>query len=342
MTVRRTLAVAAAVLLIAAGGVAALYAVRSEVPTGSVLVAASVTPAPTETVRLATLSPSATVDPTRLQNTLVRCGTLVANSVASGQGSGPNTYELLSPTAVSVGRFGWVAGESALGTYVCVRVLVGVPLAEFSSLLHPGHAGYVPAPTLVAIDSCGSVSAYAADGAHMLVTLTAGGRAAQYDLQYQFRGGSWPADIGDRLSRGTPQLVLITGVQVAPDSGSPNAISLRQFNVARVTACPTTLSVVSPQPIGFTIPPGCAYIDPPSIGGDQSRWSFDCGTTSDARGALAYSLTQQGWMNCSMVTATASWAKGTLRLVVVEGAGGPGGYPRLAQPSRPASTSSCP
>ena len=137
-------------------------------------------------------------------------------------------------------------------------------------------------------------------------------------------------------------MLLITGAQVAPDSGSPNAISLRQYNVARVSGCTSTGSV-NPRPAGFTLPPGCAYIDQPIAGADQSTWSFDCGVASrDARGTLAYALTQQGWISCGAVTATAGWAKGTARVAIAEGAGGPGGYPKLTQPTRPAASSSCP
>lgn len=342
MTTRRSLATIAVVLLILVVGIASLYAVRSQVPPTAVFPTSSLTP--TATVAIATSTPVATPpvktnDP--ITTVVVGCGTLVVNSVTSGQGSGPNTYELLSPTGIYVGRFSWDAGQSALGTYICARLIPGVPMSGFSALVRAGEAGYVAQPTLVASDSCGSVTAYVADGAQMLVTLTAGGTATQYNLQYQFVGGTSPTDIGTRLSAGTPQLLLITGGQVAPDSGSPNAISLRQYNVARVSSC-TPTSSVSARPIGFTLPLGCAYIDQPVVGADQSSWAFECGTSRDARGALAYPLTQQGWTSCGAVTATASWAKGTARLGIAEGAGGPGGYPKLTQPARPAASSSCP
>lgn len=344
MTTRRSLATLAVVLLIIVGGVAILYAVRSQEPPTRVFVAPSPTPTATSTVALATSTPI-TTPPGKTSDpigTVVGCGTLVANSVTSGQGSGPNTYELLSPTGIYVGRFGWDAGQSALGTYICVRLIPGAPMAGFSALVRPGESGYVAQPTLVAADSCGSVTAYAADGAHMLVTLSAGGTATQYNLQFQFAGGTSPTDIGTRLQAGTPQLLLITGSQAAPDSGSPNAISLRQYNVARVSACTAATSSVSPRPTGFTLPLGCAYIDQPIVGSDQGTWNFECGASRDARGALAYPLTQQGWTSCGAVVATASWAKGTARLGIAEGAGGPGGYPKLTQPTRPSASSSCP
>ncbi len=343
MTTRRSLATLAVVLLIIVGGVAILYAVRSQEPPTRVFVAPSPTPTATSTVALATSTPI-TTPPGKTNDpigTVVGCGTLVANSVTSGQGSGPNTYELLSPTGVYVGRFGWDAGQSALGTYICARLIPGAPMSGFSALIRPGEAGYVAQPT-VATDSCGSVTGYAADGAHMLLTLTASGAATQYRLEYQFASNAAPTDIGNRLAANTPQLLLITGRQFPPDSGSPNAISLRQYNVARVSSCTPTANV-NPRPAGFTLPLGCAYIGQPLVGTDYSQWDVDCGGASnDARGTLAYPLTQQGWASCGVGLGNASWAKGTARLTVTEGAGGPGGYPKVTQPARPAATSSCP
>lgn len=87
------------------------------------------------------------------------------------------------------------------------------------------------------IVACGLVIRYAADGAQMLVTLSSAGAQTQYNLQKQFAASSPPPDIGDRLAAGTPQTLRITGRQVAPDSGSPNAISLRDFTVTRVDSC---------------------------------------------------------------------------------------------------------
>jgi hypothetical protein len=340
VTTRRSLATLAVALLILVAGVALLYVTRAQVPPTT----AVSTPIPTVTAT-ATASATSTPPPKTSADsasTIVACGILVVNSITSGQGSGPNTYELLSPTGVSVGRFGWDAGQSALGTYVCVRLIPGAPMAGFNSLIRAGETGYVPQPTIVATDSCGSVTAYAADGAHMLVTLAAGGAATQYNLQFQFVGGTSPTDIGTRQQAGTPQLLLITGAQVAPDSGSPNAISLRQYNVARVSGC-TPTSSVNPRPAGFTLALGCAYIGQPVSGTEFGQWDVDCGAASNnARGTLAYPLAQQGWVSCGVGLGNASWAKGTARLTVSEGAGGPGGYPKITQPVRPAATSSCP
>lgn len=331
----------AVVLLILVAGVALLYAMRARMPPATASSTAS--PTPTATIAAVTSTPIVTPpgktnDPVR---TVVHCGTLVVNSRTSGQGSGPNTFELLSPTGNHVGGFSWVSGQSAVGTYICARLTPGVPNSGFDSLIRAGEPEYVAQPS-VAIDSCGSVTGYAADGAHMLVTLTAGGTATQYRLEYQFVRGTSPTDIGDRLSTNTPQLLLITGRQVPPDSGSPNAISLREYGVARVAACAPTSSV-SPRPTGFTLPLGCAYLGQPVVGGDQNSWSFDCGWASrDARGSLASALTEQGWISCGAVTATASWAKGTARLLIAEASGSAGDYPKFTQPARPATSSSCP
>lgn len=336
------MATLATILLIIVAGGALLYAARSQLPPATV--SSTPSPTPTSTAALATASPIAsstgkTNDP---RATVVGCGTLVVNAVTSGEGSGPNTYELLSPTGVVVGRLFWDAGQSAVGTYVCVRAIPGAPVVGFSSLIRPGEAGYVAQPTLVATDSCGTVTGYAADGAHMLLTLTAGGTATQYRLEYQFAYNAAPTDIGDRFSTKTPQLLLLTGRQFPPDSSSPNAISLRQYNVARVSSCMPTTSV-NPRPAGFTLPLGCAYIGQPLSGTEYSQWDVDCGGPSnDARGTLAYPLIQQGWTGCGVGLGNSSWAKGTARLSVTEGAGGPGGYPKVSQPARPAATSSCP
>jgi hypothetical protein len=346
VTSRRSLGTLAIVLLILVAGVALLYAVRAEEPPTRVFVAPSLTPTPTATAALASSTPIAT-PPSKTNQAVanvVVCGTLITTPAGSGQGSGPNIYDLLSPTGVSgvsIGAFFWDAGQSALGTYLCARLVPGVPILRFDSLIRSGDPGYVAQP-MVATDSCGSVTAYAADGANMLVTLTAGGIATQYNLQFQFVGGTSPTDIGTRLAAGTPQLLLITGAQVAPDSGSPNAISLRRYNVARVSGC-TPTSSLSSRPTGFALALGCAYIGQPLVGTDYSQWDFDCGVASnDARGALAYALTEQGWTSCGAVTATASWAMGTARIGIAEGAGGPGGYPKLTQPARPAASGSCP
>lgn len=76
------------------------------------------------------------------------CGPLAENTITSGQGSGPNTFELRPATSVRTGalssaRFGgWVSSDRpALGTYVCVWLLQGAPMGGFESQVRPGEAG---------------------------------------------------------------------------------------------------------------------------------------------------------------------------------------------------------
>ena len=105
---------------------------------------------------------------------------------------------------------------------------------------------------------------------------------------------------------------------------------------------PATRAV--PPPVGFVIPQACVYVAPPLVGGDQGEWKVDCGAEANrnARGTLAPALTQQGWTLCGAVTATATWAKGTARLLIAESSLAPGEYPRIVQPARPAASASCP
>lgn len=88
------------------------------------------------------------------------------------------------------------------------------------------------------IGVCGSVTAYAADGAQMLLTLTSRGTTMQFKLQYQFAKNPPPTDIGDRLAANTPQLLSLQGRLADADTGSPSSRRLEDFGVKRVSACP--------------------------------------------------------------------------------------------------------
>jgi hypothetical protein len=178
----------------------------------------------------------------------------------------------------------------------------------------------------------------------MVVDLVADGVTTRYNIQYQFAypTGSAAAQAAVvRAAQGAPYPLLLRGRQVAPDTGLPNTIQLREFMVTQVARCDTSASV-QPKPNAFVLPPGCGYVGPATVGTDYSAWKFDCGegANHDARGALAYSLTQQGWAGCGVGLGSASWMKGDLRLVVSEGSGapGPGGLPILTQPARTVQT----
>ena len=126
---------------------------------------------------------------------------------------------------------------------VITRVRDGDPggMPSASPSLAPSTSVTLPTSTASSpalVNFCGTVTRYAADGAHMLLTLAAGTVSQQFNLQYQFAQRTPPTDIGDRFARGESQLLRVVGRESVPDSGSPGAITLRDYLVERVTACP--------------------------------------------------------------------------------------------------------
>ena len=95
-----------------------------------------------------------------------------------------------------------------------------------------------PPSAAVGLVTCGRLTAYTSDGAHALLTISSLSVATQYNLAYQSASSPPPDDIGTRFANGTPQLLKVSGQQAAPDSGSPNAVVLRNWMVARVDSCP--------------------------------------------------------------------------------------------------------
>ena len=99
-------------------------------------------------------APTATpTTPTKTNNPTTNdlfCGVLTENTITSGQGSGPNTFELRPTTSVRTGtlgsaRFGgWLSVDRpALGTYVCVWLGQGAPIGGFESQVRSGDPGYI-------------------------------------------------------------------------------------------------------------------------------------------------------------------------------------------------------
>jgi hypothetical protein len=183
-----------------------------------------------------------------------------------------------------------------------------------------------------------------ADGAQMVVDVVADGVTTQYNLQYQFAypkgSAAGQADV-IRAAQDVLYRLMLRGRQVAPDTGLPNTIQLRDFMATKVVRCETVASI-QPKPNAFVLPLGCGYVGSPTVGTDYSAWQFDCGegANHDARGALGYSLAQQGWTGCGVGLGNATWMKGDLRLIVSEGSAvpGPSGLPTLTQPARPGGT----
>src|SRR5687768_6589255 len=103
--------------MVLVGGIAVLYAIRAPAPSSTVPASdppTSASPTSTATPVAVRSSPIETppVKTNDAVTTVVRCGTLAPNSVASGAGSGPNTYELHAPSGVSVARFFWPTGQA--------------------------------------------------------------------------------------------------------------------------------------------------------------------------------------------------------------------------------------
>lgn len=140
-------AVAAAVVLIALALVPVLGQ-RAANPAATPVPSA----APTQTPGVAAPTPLATTGAP--SGTDVFCGVLSANSVTSGQGSGPDTYQLRPATSVRTGPIpwetfgGWVTGRPPLGTYVCALIgqgapSQGAPIGVFQRAINANDAGYI-------------------------------------------------------------------------------------------------------------------------------------------------------------------------------------------------------
>ena len=103
-------------------------------------------PAPTATTPT---TPAVTATPVANTASDLFCGQLSSNTITSGQGSGPNTFELRPTTSLRTGtvgsvRFGgWVTDRPPFGTYVCVWLAQGAPVSGFQSQVRSGDAGYI-------------------------------------------------------------------------------------------------------------------------------------------------------------------------------------------------------
>ena len=106
------------------------------------------------------------VAPTSAPSTpVVYCGVVNANSVTSGQGSGPRSYELQVTSGPGGGGRFAVPESIALptiGSYICGQFVQGVPMNSLVSLLRPGDPGYVAQPGTATIAPAPSAAAPAA------------------------------------------------------------------------------------------------------------------------------------------------------------------------------------
>jgi hypothetical protein len=91
-----------------------------------------------------------------------------------------------------------------------------------------------------------------------------------------------------------------------------------------------------PAPTGFVLPQMCAFVEPPVVGTDDTKWAVDCGAQAnhDARGTLGLALTEQGWTSCAIGLGTMQVQKNGMMLGVEESTLAPGEYPGLTQFAR--------
>lgn len=83
--------------------------------------------------------------------TAVYCGTAAANSLTTGQGSGPRTFELRVTSGPGGGGRFSVPESIALptiGSYLCGQFAQGVPMNGLLAVLRAGDPGYVAAGSL--------------------------------------------------------------------------------------------------------------------------------------------------------------------------------------------------
>ena len=150
------------------------------------------------------------------------------------------------------------------------------------------------------------------------------------------------ADGSGLLTQGPypPGAWQVTDLRTGATAAIPQLPGENILRTVIVPSVPTPSSAGAP--IGFALPAGCSFVGSPVVGSGGTQWQFDCGSAAnrDARGTLAPAFTQQGWSSCGAVTATATWMKGDLRLLVAEGAGGSGSnaFPTLTQPAGPRGT----
>jgi hypothetical protein len=196
-------------------------------------------------------------------------------------------------------------------------------------------------PTTAIAVSCGQVRRRVSDGARMLLTLGVGGTTTTYNLEYQFASVRPAPDVGSGTPGSQPPFVLVYGREVPPDSGSPEAVSLRDFTATQVADCPGAATVGPAAFTGFLPPPSCSYVGGPSLAADHSDRFVDCGPTGNraARDTLASALIEQGWSLCGFGAAAATWAKGATSISIAESSLAPGDFPRLTQTAR---SVSCP
>ena len=198
-----------------------VYVVRSQVPVSTVLASptptatATASPSPTSTTPAPTVAKSSS--PLR---TIVFCGTLgKASDVPSGEGSGADT--LASPKGDVIVRFAWSSSNKPpLGTYLCARYELAVPVLGLVAVLAQNDPDYLPA-TIITAGSAEQLADALGDAleASDFVTLRGLMDPAGFFYQLYQTDGSQPITPDqaiDWIKRGTADGMLHVTVQRRP------------------------------------------------------------------------------------------------------------------------------
>jgi hypothetical protein len=99
--------------------------------------------------------------------TVIYCGVVAPNSITSGQGSGPRTFEFREPSSPpGGGRFGVPNSVElpTIGSYICGQFEQGAPSNALVAYVRPGEPGYVaqpgPAVSPGPVHQCGTFVSY--------------------------------------------------------------------------------------------------------------------------------------------------------------------------------------
>lgn len=205
-----------------------------------------------------------------------------------------------------------------------IDALTGQTVARIPDAVPPdGCAALAPSPAPAAFATvCGTISDWMPDGplTDGSFVLNAPGRAP---IRLTIPAGRLGGNAAGYVCVG-----VVAGRPYPLFDGFATANTPLFVEQGRVPA-----STASPSPLGFVLPQACAFVASPIVGTEQTDWSVECGAANDrdARGFLGAALAQQGWTQCGLGLAAATWRKGSVMLGVAESSLAPGDYPRVTQ-----------
>lgn len=192
--------------------------------------------------------------------TAVYCGVVGVNSITTGQGSGPRTFELRVTSGPGGGGRFSVPDSMPLptiGSYLCGQFVQGAPVNGLLTVLRAGDAGYIAAGSLPNtstaqaatgdLDVCGQLNAYqpaiGKNGAPQDIILSL--KLTTGFVNYRLvLNGTIPADLGQVPA--LPEILRLTGRPVEGIN------TFADYAVTRVPSCaglPNTSTAPEPAPI---------------------------------------------------------------------------------------------